>query len=87
MEILQTKVSWQIFSHHHVNFLRSKEPPVDEKGESFKDTYHFKESIRDVEIQDSDLIGMLDIVGMFPNIPVSKMLEIWLAKSTNICNQ
>ena len=27
--------------------------PLDEKGESFlRDTYHFKESIRDVEVQD-----------------------------------
>ena len=51
--------------------------PLDEKGESFlRDTYHFKESIRDVEVQDRDLIGTLDIVGMFPNIPVAKTLEV-----------
>ena len=29
-----------------------------------------------MEVQDSDLIGTLDIVGMFPNIPVAKTLEV-----------
>ena len=33
-------------------------------------------AIRDVEVQDKDLIGTLDIVGMFPNIPVAKTLEV-----------
>ena len=28
-------------------------------------------ALRDVEVQDRDLIGTLDIVGMFPNIPVA----------------
>jgi len=50
---------------------------LDERGESFlQDTYHFKSSIKDLEVQDSDLMGTLDIVGMFPNIPVAKTLEV-----------
>jgi len=51
--------------------------PLDEKGESFiKDTYHFKEMLAGVEIEEGDIIGSLDIVGMFPNIPVKKTLEV-----------
>ena len=51
--------------------------PLDEKGESFlQDTYHFKDSIKDLEVQDTDWMGTLDIVGMFPNIPVAKTLEV-----------
>ena len=51
--------------------------PLYERGESFlQDTYHFKSSIKDLEVQDSDLMGTLDIVGMFPNIPVAKTLEV-----------
>ena len=38
--------------------------------------YHFKSSIKDLEVQDSDLMGTLDIVGMFPNILVAKTLEV-----------
>ena len=35
-----------------------------------QDTYHFKDSIKDLEVQDShsDLMGTLGIIGMFPNI-------------------
>ena len=45
--------------------------PLDEKGESFiRDTYHFKELLSALEVQDTDLMGFLDVVGMFPNIPV-----------------
>ena len=45
--------------------------PLDEKGESYiKDTYHFKELLAQVEIEEGDIIGSLDVVGMFPNIPV-----------------
>ena len=51
--------------------------PLDEKGESFiKDMYHFKEMLAGVEIEEGDIIGSLDIVGMFPNIPVKKTLEV-----------
>ena len=51
--------------------------PLDEKGESFiKDTYHFKEMLAGVEIEEGDIIGSLDIVGMFPNITVKKTLEV-----------
>ena len=51
--------------------------PIDEKGESFiKDTYHFKEMLTDVEMMDEYTIGSLDIVGMFPNVPVKKTLEV-----------
>ena len=51
--------------------------PIDEKGDSFvKDTYHFKEMLAQVDIQHGFKIGSLDIVGMFPNIPVKKALEV-----------
>ena len=29
-----------------------------------------------VEVRDDDIIGSLDVVGMFPNIPVGKTLEV-----------
>ena len=41
-----------------------------------KDTYHFKEMLAQVEIQHSFKVGLLDIVEMFPNIPVKKALEV-----------
>ena len=48
--------------------------PIDEKGNSFiRDTYHFNGG---VVIMKDDLMGTLDIVGMFPNIPVKKTLEV-----------
>ena len=51
--------------------------PIDEKGESFiKDTYHFKEMLESVKVLDEYTIGALDIVGMFPNVPVKKTLEV-----------
>ena len=51
--------------------------PIDEKGESFiKDTYHFKEMLSKIEMQHGFKMGSLDIIGMFPNIPVKKALEI-----------
>ena len=51
--------------------------PIDEKGKSFiRDTYHFKEMLGEVEVRDDDIIGSLDLVGMFPNIPVRKTLEV-----------
>ena len=51
--------------------------PLDEIGESFlRDTYHFKDLIQGLEVRDSDWMGLLDIVGMFPNIPVAKTLEV-----------
>ena len=51
--------------------------PIDEKGESFiRDTYHFKELVNNLGIQEEDLIGSLDIVGMFPNVPLKKTLEV-----------
>ena len=30
----------------------------------------------EVEVRDDDIIGSLDLVGMFPNIPVRKTLEV-----------
>ena len=40
---------------------------IDEKGESLiRDTYHFKELVNNFGIQEEDLIGSPDIVGMFP---------------------
>ena len=51
--------------------------PLDERGESYiKDTYHFKELLKEVDIEEGDIIGSLDIVGMFPNVPVKKPLEV-----------
>ena len=51
--------------------------PIDEKGDSFiRDTYHFKEMLDGIGIMKDDLMGTLDIVGMFPNIPVKKTLEV-----------
>ena len=51
--------------------------PIDEKGDSFiRDTHHFKEMIDGIGIMKDDLMGTLDIVGMFPNIPVKKTLEV-----------
>ena len=47
--------------------------PLDEKRESYiKDTYHFKEMLTEVDIEEGDIIGSLDVVGMFPNVPVKK---------------
>jgi hypothetical protein len=51
--------------------------PIDGKGKSFiRDTYHFKEMLQEVEVREDDIIGSLDVVGMFPNIPVKKTLSI-----------
>ena len=51
--------------------------PIDEKGTSYiKDTYHFKELLAQVDFEENDIIGSLDIVGMFPNVPVKKTLEV-----------
>ena len=51
--------------------------PIDEKGKSFiRDTYHLKEMLQEVEVREDDIIGSLDVVGMFPNIPVKKTLSI-----------
>ena len=51
--------------------------PIHEKGESYiKDTYHFKELLEKVEFEENDVIGSPDIVGMFPNVPVKKTLEV-----------
>jgi len=51
--------------------------PLDEGGASYiRDTYHFKETIKDIQLQERYIMGTLDIVGMFPNVPVKKTLEI-----------
>ena len=48
--------------------------PIDEKGESYiKDTYHFKELLEQVEFEENDIIGSLDRVGMFSNVPGKKI--------------
>jgi len=41
-----------------------------------KDTYHFKEMLSEVEVGEDDIIGSLDVVAMFPNIPVKKTLDV-----------
>ena len=51
--------------------------PLDEKGESYiKDTYHVKELLAQVELEQNEIIGSLDIVRMFPNVLVKKTLEV-----------
>ena len=51
--------------------------PIDEKGRSFiQDTYYFKEMLDGLEVRDDDIIGSLDVVGMYPNIPVGTTLEV-----------
>ena len=51
--------------------------PIDEKGESLKkDMYHFKEMLSKVDMQHGFEMCSLDIIGMFPNIPAKKELEI-----------
>ena len=51
--------------------------PIDAKGESFiKDTYHFKDMLADVDMMEEYTMGSLDIIGMFPNVPVKKTLEV-----------
>ena len=48
--------------------------PQDEKGDYYlQDTFHFKDSTTGLGV---DIIGSLDIVGMFPNVPVQKTLEV-----------
>ena len=50
--------------------------PTDKKGDLFiRDTHHFKEMLIGAGIIQNNLMGTLDIVGMFPNIPVKKTLE------------
>ena len=51
--------------------------PIDEKGRSFvRNPFHFKEMLSEVEVKDDDITGSLDVVGMFPNIPVKKILDV-----------
>ena len=51
--------------------------PIDEKGESFiRDTYNFKEMLGAIQIEDGCIFGTFDIVGMFPNVPVQKTVEV-----------
>ena len=51
--------------------------PLDEGGASYiRNIYYFKEMIKDIQLQEGDIVGTLDIVGMFPNVPVKKTLEI-----------
>ena len=51
--------------------------PLDGRGKSYiKDMYRFKELLKEVDIEEGDIIGSLDVVGMFPNVPVKKALEV-----------
>ena len=55
--------------------------PLDEGGLSYlRDTYHFKETVGNINLQEGDRMGTLDVVGMFSNVPVKKTLEITRAK-------
>ena len=50
---------------------------IDKKGKScIKDMYHFKEMLADIDMVEDYTIGSLDIIGMFPNVPVKKTLEV-----------
>ena len=46
------------------------------EGSYIRDTYHFKETITNINLQEGDRMGTLDIVGMFPNVPVKQTLQI-----------
>ena len=47
--------------------------PIDEKQESFiQDKYHFKELLGNLRVREEDLMGSLDVVGMFPIVPLKK---------------
>ena len=51
--------------------------PLDEGGLSYlRDTYHFKETVGNIDLQEGDRMGTLDVVGMFPNVLVKKTLAI-----------
>jgi len=51
--------------------------PLDEGGLSYiRDTYHFKETINNIDLREGDRMGTLDIVGMFPNVPVKQTLQV-----------
>ena len=39
--------------------------------------------LQEVEVREDDIIGSLDVVGMFPNIPVKKTLSIVKAELHN----
>ena len=41
-----------------------------------RDTYHFKETINNIDLREGDRMGTLDIVGMFPNVPVKQTLQV-----------
>ena len=50
--------------------------PLDEGGLSYiRDTYYFKETINNIDLREGDRKGTLDIVGMFPNVPVKQTLH------------
>ena len=53
------------------NVLTDTINPIDEKGKYFiRDTYRFKDMLQKVEVRKDDRIASLDVVGMFPNIPL-----------------
>ena len=51
--------------------------PISESGKSFiKNTYALKEMIKNVNLDEDCLMASLDIVGLYPSIPLKKALEV-----------
>ena len=51
--------------------------PISEAGKSFiKNSYVLKEMLKDVNLDEDCLMASLDIVGLYPNIPLQKALEV-----------
>ena len=65
----------------HPTFLMCKEltrilNPLDEVGDSFiKDSFHLKDMLRDIEIDEFCRLASLDINSLYPKVPVKKALE------------
>ena len=50
--------------------------PLDEAGDSFiKDSFHLKDMLRDIEIDEFCRLASLDIKSLYPKVPVKKALE------------
>jgi hypothetical protein len=51
--------------------------PISESGKSFiKNTYALKEMIKNVNLDEDCLMASLDIVGLYPSIPLKKAREV-----------
>ena len=51
--------------------------PISESGRSYiKNTYDLKEMLKEVNLDEDCLMASLDIVGLYPSIPLKKALEV-----------